>query len=227
MPGKMPRPSGAWLIPRITRRSARRLVMSCPSNRIRPEATGRSPEMARMVVDLPAPLPPIRATTSPSSTSRLIPCRAWIRPYSSVMLSISSSIGRYPQVSRDHARVVTDLGRDPLGDLLAELQDYDPVADPHHQAHVVLDEQHGHPGIADLADQREEVRLLRRVEAGGRLVQADQARPGGQRAGDLQPPLLTVGQVAGDAAVPGLDADEAQQLHGPLAALPLLAPEPR
>src|SRR5258705_3072642 len=106
-----------------------------------------------MVVDLPAPLPPMSATTSPSSTCRLIPCKAWMRPYSRVMLSISSSICRYPQIGRDHPRVVPHLGRDPLGDLLAELQHHDPVADPHHQAHYVLDEQHGNPAVADLADQ--------------------------------------------------------------------------
>jgi len=80
MPGKMPRPSGAWHSPRRTRRSARSLVMSSPANLILPEATGRMPEIARMVVDLPAPFAPISATISPSSTVRLMPCSAWIRP---------------------------------------------------------------------------------------------------------------------------------------------------
>ena len=80
MPGKMPRPSGACPMPRTTRRSARIRVMSAPSKTIEPWATGRSPEIARMVVVLPAPLAPISATTSPSLTVRLIPCSAWIRP---------------------------------------------------------------------------------------------------------------------------------------------------
>ena len=40
-----------------------------------------------------------------------------------------------------------------LGDLLAEVEHDDPVGDAHDQAHVVLDEQHGEPSVADLADQ--------------------------------------------------------------------------
>src|SRR5690349_11193444 len=114
-----------------------------------PEWIGRSPEIARMVVDLPAPFAPMSATISPWSTVRLIPCRAWIRPYRSVMLSISSSIGRYPQVGGDHLRIVADLRGRTLGDLLAELQHHDPVAHPHDQAHVVLDEQDRHALVAD------------------------------------------------------------------------------
>src|SRR5436190_2017347 len=133
-----------------------------------------------MVVDFPAPLAPMRATISPSLTSRLIPWRAWIRPYSSVILSISSSIGRYPQVGGDHLRIVPDLGRRPFGDLPAELQYHDPVAHPHDQPHVVLDEQHRHALVVDLPDQAEQPLLLGRVEAGGRLVQAEQGRVGGQ-----------------------------------------------
>src|SRR3954447_12000829 len=118
----MPRPSGDWQIPPTTRRSARILVMSWPSKVIVPPATGRSPEMARIVVVLPAPLAPISATISPSATSRLMPCRAWIRPYSRATLESSSSIGGLPQVGGDHLRVVADRGRGALRDLLAELQ---------------------------------------------------------------------------------------------------------
>src|SRR5687768_11772338 len=142
MPGNTPRPSGDCEIPRITRRSARSLVMSSPLNRIRPAATGRRPEIARMTVVLPAPFAPISATTSPSLTLRLTPCRAWIRPYSSVILSISSSIDRHPQVCGAHLRIGGDLGRRPLGDLATELQHHYPVGHTHDQPHVVLDEQH-------------------------------------------------------------------------------------
>src|SRR5689334_23231285 len=148
MPGKMPRPSGDCETPRTTRRSARSLVMSSPLKVIVPWATGRSPEIARMVVDFPAPLAPIRATISPSPTVRLMPCRAWMRPYINVTSFSSSSIGRHSQVRRDHSRVVPHLGGRPLSDLLAELQHHDPVGHTHDQAHVVLDEQHGHPAVA-------------------------------------------------------------------------------
>ena len=67
-------------MPRTTRRSARSLVMSSPSNRILPADSGRMPEIARMVVDLPAPLAPIRLTISPSSTENDMSWMASIRP---------------------------------------------------------------------------------------------------------------------------------------------------
>src|SRR5690348_18431020 len=123
--------------------------------------------MARMVVVLPAPFAPIRATISPSSTVRLMPCSAWMRPYSSVTFSSSSSIGRLSQVRGDDRLVVPDLMRRTLGDLAAELQHHDAVGHAHHQAHVVLDEQNRHAGVADPADQLQQFLLLRRGEAGG------------------------------------------------------------
>ena len=85
----------------------------------------------------------------------------------------------------------------PSAILLAELQHHDAVGDAHDQPHVVLDQQHGVAVVADRADQVHQVVLLGRVEAGGRLVEAQQLRVGGQRAGDLQPALVAVGQVAG------------------------------
>src|ERR1700754_1835663 len=227
MPGKMPRPSGDWETPRITRRSARIFVMSVPSKTILPWATGRRPEMARIVVDLPAPFAPINATISPSPTVRLMPCKASIRPYASVMLSSSSSIGGNPQIRGDDLRVVPHLGRRPFGDLLAELEHHDPVGDAHDQAHVVLDQQHRHPGVADLADQRQQILLLRRVEARGGLVQAEQRRIGGQRPRDLQTPLLAVRQVPAHLTGTIRDTDETQQLDRTGPAGPLLPPEPR
>ena len=80
MPGKIPRPSGTWLMPRATRRSARTDVRSSPSNRIDPDCRPRIPEIAFMVVVLPAPFAPMSETIWPSSTRRVIPRRAWMRP---------------------------------------------------------------------------------------------------------------------------------------------------
>ena len=81
MPGKIPRPSGAWQSPRRHPQVGPQLgdVLAVEADRC-PVAIGRIPEIARMVVDLPAPLAPISATISPSSTVRLMPCSAWIRP---------------------------------------------------------------------------------------------------------------------------------------------------
>src|SRR6185437_2342010 len=222
MPGKMPRPSGDWHSPRRTRRSARSLEMSSPSNRIRPLLSGRSPEMARMVVVLPAPLAPISATTSPSSMPIEMPCSASIRPYATTTSSSSSSIFGHPQVGGDDLGIAAYLGGRALGDLPAELQDHDPVGYAHHQAHVVLDEQHCVAEVADGLDQLEQLLLLGRVEAGRRLVQAEQLGLGAQGTRDLQAALVPVRQVARDLVGPIGDADEAQELHRPPLAGPLL-----
>ena len=45
------------------------LVIAVPSNRISPRVTSTSPEMALISVDLPAPLGPTTATSSPGRTS--------------------------------------------------------------------------------------------------------------------------------------------------------------
>ena len=52
---------------RIARAEAR--VMSSPSKAMRPAAGRRMPEIAFKVVVLPAPLAPMRVTSSPSRTS--------------------------------------------------------------------------------------------------------------------------------------------------------------
>jgi hypothetical protein len=55
-------------------------TMSSPSRRMLPPETARSPEMVLSVVDLPAPLPPMRVTISPSSTVSEMPFRASTLP---------------------------------------------------------------------------------------------------------------------------------------------------
>ena len=51
--------------------------------------------------------------------------------------------------------------------------------------------------VADEAEQVVELGRFARVEAGGRLVEAEQHRVGAHRAGDLEPALRAIGQVAG------------------------------
>ena len=67
-------------MPASTRRWAFILVMSLPSKMIDPPVSGRIPEIARMVVVLPAPFAPINVTSSPCSTDSEMPCSASIRP---------------------------------------------------------------------------------------------------------------------------------------------------
>ena len=80
MPGKMPRPSGAWQSPSSTRWCGGMAVMSLPSNTTEPDVTGRTPDTVLSVVVLPAPFAPMSVTISPSATSKLMPLIASIRP---------------------------------------------------------------------------------------------------------------------------------------------------
>lgn len=62
----------------------------------------------------------------------------------------------------------------------------------------MLDQQDGGAGIAaDLLQQRIEGERFTRIETRRGLVQAEKLRPGTHCAGDLEPPLSAIGQVAG------------------------------
>src|SRR5664279_1303779 len=78
--------------------------------------------------------PPGRALSAPSGGQRTK--RAWGQ----------TSMHR-AQVGADDFRVVAHLIRQPIADLLAIVEDDDPVADVHDDAHVVLDQ---HDGSAEL-----------------------------------------------------------------------------
>ena len=98
------------------------------------------------------------------------------------------------------ARVGPDLLRRALGDLLAVVEDGDPLADAHHHLHVVLDQQDGQLElVAQPLMSRVICARLAGVHAGRRLVQQEQLRLAGQRARQLEPALVAVGQVLGPA----------------------------
>ena len=69
---------GSWKTRPIkgARLKSGRPVTSWPSITIEPVSTGQTPAMAFKVVDLPAPLPPITVTKSPSSSFKLTPFKA-------------------------------------------------------------------------------------------------------------------------------------------------------
>ena len=90
----------------------------------------------------------------------------------------------------------TTSGR-PCGDETPVVEHVDLLGDAHDQLDVVLDEQHGDAGVADVADLLDQMGALGRVHAGRRLVQEEQARLGGQRPGDLDQALRPVGQAGG------------------------------
>ena len=75
----MPRPSGAWAMPRRTTSSVALPSMGCPAKRIEP-AVRTMREMARSVVVLPAPFAPRMVVMPPASMEKLTPCSALVRP---------------------------------------------------------------------------------------------------------------------------------------------------
>ena len=76
----MARSSGTQAIPRRAMRSEDRPVMSLPSRVIVPRRSVTTPITDFRVVVFPAPLRPIRLTTSPGRTSSETPCRTWLFP---------------------------------------------------------------------------------------------------------------------------------------------------
>ena len=75
----------------------------------------------------------------------------------------------------------------------------------------MFDQQHGHVEfVAQAADQRLQVHLFLRVQAGGRFVQHQQPGAGDHAAGNFQPALVAVGQIAGLAVGIGVQAHEVQ-----------------
>src|ERR1019366_1655917 len=71
-------------------------------------------------------------------------------------------------------------------------------------------------------------RRLLRVHAGGGLVEQQQLGLGSQRAGDLDPPLITVGELHGQLLErAGAQTDVGEQLGGPIPHLALLPAHPR
>ncbi|CAB4704244.1 unannotated protein [freshwater metagenome] len=65
MRGKIRRPSGDWQIPFATISCPSTPSMRSPLKVIEPPRGFKMPEMARRVVDFPAPFEPIKVTISP------------------------------------------------------------------------------------------------------------------------------------------------------------------
>ena len=76
----VPRPSGTITRPWRTSSHAPCPAIGRPMNSIVPAADGSSPVTAFSVVVLPAPLAPMRLTSSPSPTSNDTPLTAWMPP---------------------------------------------------------------------------------------------------------------------------------------------------
>src|SRR5258705_10728258 len=131
----------------------------------------------------PAARPPISTST-----------RKLGAPAMSLMGATSTAYARssmgHTQVGVDHALVGPDLVGSAVGDLAAVVERDHAVRDVHHHAHVVLDERDGGVElVVDAEDEAAHVFLLLDVHARHRLVAQHELRRGGERAGQLDPPL--------------------------------------
>src|SRR5262249_30872807 len=104
--------------------------------------------------------------------------------------------GSPAEVSFDHLRVAAHFVGRAVGDLDAVVEDGDAVGDAHYYLHVVLDQQDRQLQLgAQPLDEARQLGGLLRVHAGGRLVEQEEPRAGGDGASDLQTPLVAVGEV--------------------------------
>src|SRR6056297_2535753 len=109
---------------------------------------------------------------------------------------MEKSVMRHPQIGVDHSLVAAHLVGRAVADLLAVIHHHDAVAEVHDHAHVVLDQGDGGAElVVDVENEAAHVLLFLDVHPRHRLVQQQDRRLGGQRAGELDPLLEAVGQA--------------------------------
>src|SRR2546423_6139964 len=130
-------------MPRASRSRGEKLVISAPSNMMRPERVASMPNTVLNTVDLPAPFGPITVVMVPRLTEKLVPCRIVILPYpattsSSVRMSVA-------KICLDDFRVAAHVGGMAFRDDAAFGQHHDARAQRHDEFHIVLDHHEGPP----------------------------------------------------------------------------------
>ncbi len=94
------------------------------------------------------------------------------------------------------------------------MKDGDDLAEPHHQRHVVLHDQHGHALVGQPVEDRREAVGLLLVETRCRLVEQQHRGPAGQGPGELQQPGVAGGQRVGPLVGLRRETDTGQQFVG-------------
>src|SRR6187402_605558 len=108
-----------------------------------PVVFGISPMMERIVVVLPAPLRPTRATTSPCATEIDTPCSVWLAPYQALRSLVSSIAIVLSQIDATDLGVRLDVIRRAVGDQPPVMQHQDAVAEAENHLHLVFDQEDG------------------------------------------------------------------------------------
>src|SRR6266545_3294782 len=147
----------------------------------------------------PAARPPIRTSTR----------KAGVPSMSLKGLRKMASSMRHSEVGVDHGLVSPHLVRSAVGDLAPVVERDHAIRDVHHHAHVVLDQCDGSVElVVDAEDEPAHVFLLLDVHARHRLVEQQELGLGRERAGQLDPLLEPVGQLARRGLADGLDLQE-------------------
>src|SRR6266566_912705 len=220
---KIRRPSGTSAMPARAIDSTERRRSACPFSLISPRWAGCRPMIALSVVDFPAPFGPIRPTISPLPTRSVRSRTAETLPYRTSTPSSSSAaasgIGLHrglAEIGGGDVQVAADLRGRSGREGPALVEHVNPVADAHHERHVVVDQQHTGPMVvADGADNLRELRHLRLRQARGGLVNQHESRLGDERARHSEAPLVALGQRAGTCVGQVSQAQELEQLSGP------------
>src|SRR5262245_35519935 len=186
---KMPRSSGQNAMPRRAMAFDGSLIVCAPLNLIDPSRRPTIPMIDFMVVVLPAPFLPRSVTTSPSPTSKSMPCRMCDSPYQALRPLTSSMT--CSEVSLDHLRILGDRGVVALGKDLAALKHGDPVRQRGDDREVVLDHQHG-AVRGHALDERGDALNVRMRHPGGRLVEQHHLRVEREGRGGLEGALAPV-----------------------------------
>ena len=109
-----------------------------------------------------------------------------------VPVSLRLRAVRAAEVGLDHGRMNADFAGRPLGDLAAEIEHGEAIAEPHDEVHVVLDQQDGEAAAAQRLQQCGKRGGLGRIHSGRGLVEQEQLRIRRQRTRDLKPPLVAI-----------------------------------
>src|SRR5581483_458381 len=113
-----------------------------------------------------------------------------------------ASSSRMSKIARAHVRVRQQLASRAVHADAASLHDVSAVGKLQRKIGILLDQQHGHPGLAEAAHRAHHFRYHERREAKRRLVEQQELRSGHHGAAEGEHLLLAAGQRAGGLAPP-------------------------
>src|SRR5262245_10888289 len=224
-------PSGTWLKPSLTTWSGSIRWISRPLKTTVPFCGSMTPDTVLRIVVLPAPLAPRMVTMFPAGTAKLTPRMARIGPYAVSTFETVRRVSATPspsEIGLDHFRMLLHLARRAERQRAPVVQCQDLVGHGAHQAHVVLDHQHGDAEqLGDVLDPERHLLRLLHAQSGGRLVEQEQLRLRAEGAPHLDDLPDAVRQVDDEAVPVREQIDEVDDLLDGLPVLHLHRPDAR